>query len=128
MWRNLLRGCVLAAASVGPALAESTFPYTCSEIQFAYSGANATIKAVCLKADGSPNATSLTLQGIGNENGKLTQGSGPATFQKSCGDIRIIVSGPNVLLSALCRNTAGMSQPTSLSLNNISNNNGNLTQ
>jgi hypothetical protein len=125
----LLSGCLLAVAvTASPAFAESTFPFTCSEIQFAYAGANATIKAVCLKQDGSPNATSLTLQGISNENGQLKQGGGPATFQKSCGDIRIIVNGPNVLLAAQCRTTAGSSNATSMSLNNISNNNGNLQQ
>ena len=128
MKRILFSGCLLAAA-MSPAFAESTFPFTCSEIQFAYSGANATIKAMCLKQDGTPNATSLTLQGISNENGMLKGGgSGPATFQKSCGDIRILVNGPNVLLAALCRNTAGQSQASSLSLNGISNNNGNLSQ
>jgi len=127
MWRNLLLGCVLAT-TVSPAFAESTFPYTCSEIRFAYTGSDATIKAVCLKRDGTPNATSLTLQGISNENGILKQGSGPSTFQKSCGDIRVIVNGPVVILAALCRTTAGSSNSTSLSLNNISNNDGNLTQ
>lgn len=127
MSRHLFAGCLLAA-TVSPAFAESTFPFTCSEIQFTYSGQNATIKAVCLKQDGSPNATSLTLQGISNENGQLKQGGGPSTFQHSCGDIRIIVNGPNVLLAAQCRTTAGTSTATSMSLNNISNNNGNLTQ
>jgi len=127
MWRHRLCGFVLAA-TVSPAFAESTFPFTCSEIHFAYAGSNATIKAMCLKTDGTPNATSLTLQGISNENGILKQGSGPSTFQKSCGDIRVIVNGPVVILSALCRASNGSSNTTSLSLNNISNNNSNLAQ
>ncbi len=127
MWRGLLSGCVLAIA-VTPAFAENTYQNTCSEIHFAYSGDQATIKAVCLKVDGTPNATSLTLQGISNQNGKLVQGTGPATFQKSCGNIQILIGGPNTTLSALCRTTAGRSEPTSLLLNNISNNNGTLTQ
>jgi hypothetical protein len=127
MKRILFTGCLLAAA-VSPALADSTFPNTCSEIAFAYAGQNATIKAVCLKADGMPNATSLTLQSISNENGILKQGSGPSTFQKSCGNIRVIANGTGVLLSAQCRTTAGNFNPTSLPLNNISNNNGNLVQ
>jgi CVNH domain len=127
MKRILFPACLLAAA-ISPALADSTFPNTCSEIQFAYAGSNATIKAVCLKTDGNPNATSLTLQGISNENGILKQGGGPATFQKSCGNIRIIANGTGVLLSAQCRTTAGSFNPTSLPLNNISNNNGNLVQ
>ena len=128
MKRVLFSGCLLAAA-ISPALADSTFPNSCSEIQFAYDAAsNATLKAVCLRADGNANPTSLTLQGISNENGTLKQGSGPATFQKSCGNIRIIANGSGVLLSAQCRNTAGMSIPTSLPLNNISNTNGKLQQ
>jgi CVNH domain len=127
MLRGLFWGCVLAAVT-SPALANSTFPFTCSEIRFAYQGANATIQAVCLKADGSPNATSLVLQGISNENGLLKQGSGPSTFQKSCGTIQILVGGPDVELTAQCRTVSGASNATSLSLDNISNNNGNLVQ
>src|SRR5215475_12872433 len=118
MKRILFTGCLLAAA-VSPALAESTFPNTCSQIEFAYAGKDATIKAVCLRADGSPNATSLVLQGISNENGMLKQGTGNSTFQQSCGNIRVIASGTNVLLSAQCRTVSGMSTPTSLPLNGI---------
>jgi hypothetical protein len=127
MLRHLF-GCVLAAALVSPAFADSSFQNTCSEIQFAYSGNNATIKAVCLRSNGTPNATSLTLQGISNQNGVLTQGTGPSTFQQSCGNIQILVNGPHITLSALCRMSDGSSRPTSLSLNNITNNNGNLAQ
>lgn len=127
MWRHLLCGFVLAA-TVSPAFAQNTFQNTCSQIQFAYSGANATITAVCLKLNGTPNATSLTLQGISNNNGRLMQGTGPSTFQQSCGNIQIIVNGPVVTLSALCRTNSGSSVATSLSLDNIGNNNGNLTQ
>jgi hypothetical protein len=128
MLRNVLC-CAVLVAAISPALADSTFPNTCSEIAFAYdASSNATVKAVCLRTDGSANPTSLQLQGISNENGQLKQGSGPATFQKSCGNIRIIANGSGVLLSAQCRNTAGMSIPTSLSLNGIDNNNGKLEQ
>ena len=127
--RYLFSACMLAALVGTPAFADNTYQNTCSEIRFAYSGNNATIQAVCLKADGSPNATSLTLQGISNQNGKLTQGSGASTFQHSCGNIKVLVdNGPNTLLSAVCRMTNGSSTATSLSLNNISNNNGVLRQ
>ena len=127
--KRILFSVSLLAAAVSPALADSTFPNTCSDIQFAYDAAsNATIKAVCLKADGTANATSLKLEGISNENGVLKRDSGPATFQKSCGNIRIIANGTGVLLSAQCRTNAGSFNPTSLPLNNISNNNGNLVQ
>jgi hypothetical protein len=127
--RLLASACVLAGLAASPAFAANTFQNTCSEIRFAYKGSEATLQAVCLKQDGSPNATSLVLQGISNQNGKLTQGTGPSTFQKSCGNIQILVSnGPNATLSALCRDTSGGSQPTSLSLNGIANNNGTLVQ
>jgi hypothetical protein len=127
--RLLASACLLAGLVATPALADNTYQNTCSEIRFAYQGGNATLQAVCLKQDGTPNATSLVLQGISNENGKLTKGSGPSTFQKSCGNIQILSqNGPNTLLSALCRSTNGSSQPTSLSLNGIANNNGTLVQ
>ena len=127
--RILFSACVLTAAGASPAFAASTFQNTCSEIHFAYSGNSATLKAVCLKANGSANASMLTLQGISNQNGSLTQGSGASTFQQSCGNIQIVVkSSSDVILTALCRTTSGASNATSLPLNNISNNNGNLTQ
>ena len=127
--RHLLSACLLLGIAATPALAENTYQNTCSEIRFAYQGNNATIQAVCLRANGTANPTSLVLQGISNQNGKLTQGSGASTFQQSCGNIQILINNsPNTTLSALCRATNGSSQPTSLSLNGIANNNGNLVQ
>jgi hypothetical protein len=119
---------VLTALTSSPAFAGNTYQNTCSNIAFAYAGNEASIHAMCLRANGTPNQTQLILQGISNQNGKLTQGSGPSTFQQSCGNIQVIVNGPGTLLSALCRTTSGNSNSTSLSLNNISNNNGNLGQ
>ena len=127
--RLLASACLLAGLAATPALADNSYQNTCSEIRFAYQGSNATLQAVCLKQDGTPNATSLVLQGISNQNGKLTQGTGPSTFQKSCGNIQILTgNSPNTTLSALCRTTGGSSNATSLSLNNIANNNGTLVQ
>ena len=127
--RYLLSTLALAAVASAPAFAQHTDQNSCSEIRFAYSGNNATLQAVCLRANGTANATSLVLQGISNQNGKLMQGSGPSTFQQSCGNIQILTdNGPNTTLSAICRTTSGMSVATSLPLNNISNNNGNLQQ
>ena len=117
-----------ALAAAGVASAESTFPYSCSNIDFAYSDSSqATLRAMCLRADGSATASSLVLQGISNQNGQLTQGSGASTFQQSCGSIRILASGPNVTLSAYCRTSGGSSNSTSLPLNGINNNNGQLS-
>ncbi len=130
MYKYLAAAAVMAAAFVAaqPAAANSTFPYTCSNIGFAYEGNGATLVAMCLQANGAPHATSLTLMGISNQNGHLTQGSGGSTFQMSCGSIKIDTDGPVVTLSAYCRNSAGSSTSTSLPLNNIGNNNGNLVQ
>ncbi len=119
----------IAGLAASPALASSSFQYTCSNIEYAYAANNdATLKAACLRTDGTANATSLVLQGISNQNGKLTQGSGASTFQKSCGNIHIVVDGANVTLAAYCRTTSGSSNSTSLPLNNISNQNGTLKQ
>jgi len=130
MYKYLAAATVMAAAFIAaqPAAANSTFPYTCSNIGFAYSNNAATLVAMCLQANGEPHATSLTLMGISNQNGHLTQGSGASTFQQSCGSIKIETSGPVVTLTAYCRTSAGASTATSLSLNNIGNNNGNLVQ
>ena len=111
------------------AFASSNFQNTCSNIDFAYSSNQASLRAICLRENGTPNRTSLILQGISNQNGVLTQGTGDSSFQESCGNIQILVDGPNdVTLSALCRTANGSSNPTTLPLNGISNQNGNLSQ
>lgn len=123
----VLSAVVVAAAVAAP----STFQGTCSNIEFAYnSSQQPVLQATCLAANGSAAPSSLVLQGIGNNNGTLTQGTGASSFQKSCGNIQILVSanGQSVTLSALCRTGGGASNPTSLPLNGISNNNGKLTQ
>jgi hypothetical protein len=128
MLRSLLCGSALLAAAMSPALAQNSFQNTCSEFRFAYSGANPTLQAVCLRTDGGPSATSLVLQGIQNDNGVLKQGTGEGAFQKSCGSIQILVDGPDVTLAALCKTRSGQYNSTSLPLNNIDNNNGKLEQ
>ncbi len=132
--RFLLTAGALLSLAAAPAFAASTFQNTCSEIHFAYRNRDATIQAVCLKVDGSPNPTSLVLRGISNDNGKLSYRnepgtlSGLTTFQKSCGNIQIVVNEAEVTLSAICRMSNGSSVPTSLPLDNIANNNGHLVQ
>jgi hypothetical protein len=128
MKKTLYLASAMFAIAATPALATTTFQQTCSNIGFVYSGNNAALQAVCLRANGTPNPTTLVLQGISNQNGMLTQGSGASTFQQSCGNIQIIITGPNTLLSAMCRTSSGGSNATSLPLNNINNNNGTLTQ
>ncbi|MEM7357871.1 MAG: CVNH domain-containing protein [Pseudomonadota bacterium] len=105
----------------------STFQNTCSNIHFSYQGNDAAINAVCLRADGTPNATSILIPGIGNDNGKLVQTGGASSFQQSCGNIQILVDGPDVTLYALCRTVRGNSLETSIPILGIDNNNGNLT-
>ena len=131
MKKYLLCAAVLLAAgfAAAPANANSTFPYTCSNTSFQWSASGqATIVSTCLQANGMPHMTSMVLMGISNQNGMLTQGSGASTFQQSCGSITISNNGPVVTLSAYCRTSSGSSNSTSLSLNNIGNNNGNLMQ
>lgn len=127
MLKKIASAVALLAVVAGPALAASTFQNTCSNIEFAYQGKDASLQAVCLRADGTPNATSLVLKGITNQNGKLVQGSGASTFQQSCGNIQIQVNGSSVTLSALCRTSGGSSNATSLPLDGIGNNNGTLS-
>ncbi|MEJ2815681.1 CVNH domain-containing protein [Caulobacter sp. CCG-8] len=121
-------GSALVLGAASPAAAASGFQNTCSNIAFGYSAASqATVSAMCLRADGSATGSSLVLTGITNQNGTLKQGSGDSTFQKSCGNIQITANAQGATLSALCRNSGGGSNATSLPLNNIGNNNGRLT-
>jgi hypothetical protein len=116
---------VIAVVAATPVFAASSFQNTCSNISFMYSGNNAALEAECLRANGTPNKTSLILPGISNQNGVLVQGSGASTFQESCGNIMInAVNFTEVTLSAFCRKVDGSFNHTSVPLNNISNENG----
>jgi len=118
-----------ALFAASPANANSTFPYTCSNTSFQYTSTGlATIQSTCLQSNGMPHQTTLLLKGIGNQNGKLVQGTGNSTFQQSCGSIALMIEGPIVTLTAYCRMSNGSSNSTSLSLNNIANDNGKLVQ
>ncbi len=130
MLNKTLFSLILLACIAPFAMAASSFQNSCSNIEFAYgNGSDATLKAVCLQSDGRAVPASLTLQGISNQNGKLTQGSGASSFQQSCGNIQILVGGGgDVTLSAVCRTSSGSPNETSLSLDGINNENGVLTQ
>ncbi|MES0490522.1 MAG: CVNH domain-containing protein [Leptospirales bacterium] len=113
----------------GTIFAASSFQNTCSNIGFEYKGQDPTLKAVCLKANGTAQPSTLILQGISNVNGKLVQGSGASSFQKSCGNIQIVVVNTSTVnLVASCRTAKGTFAAASLRLNGIGNNNGKLAQ
>jgi len=116
----------LSVIAAAPAFAASTFQQTCSTIEFKYGAqGQATISATCLRADGSPNATSLAIQGVSNNSGTLTRVGGDSTFQKSCCNITIAAKDANMVdLSPLCRSSSGASNSTSIGLDGIKNNNG----
>jgi hypothetical protein len=119
---------VLLSSTAAYAQSASSFQGTCSDYSVVYSGNNAALQATCLTVNGTPNSTSLVLQGIGNSNGTLVGGgSGPATFQQSCGSITVTANASGATLSALCRTINGAIVATSIPLTGISNNNGNLT-
>jgi hypothetical protein len=121
--KYMLPAALLVAFS-GSALADSSFQQTCSNISFVYQGNDPAIQAVCLKTDGTPNPTSLVISGISNQNGVLVASGGASSFQKSCGNIGIQVTPTTATLTAFCRTTSGSSNATSIPLNNISNQNG----
>lgn len=129
MYKKLLITLFLVYCFADIASAANTFQNSCSNVEFAYvNGKDAAMKAVCLQSDGRAVPSTLILQGISNQDGKLTQGSGASSFQQSCGSIQILVDGPDVTLSAICRNSRGEALETSLPLRNISNDNGRLSQ
>lgn len=110
-----------SAQAQGPA---SSFQLTCSNIHFAYQDNDAAINAVCLRADGTPNSTSILIKGVSNQNGKLTMSGGASSFQQSCGSIQVLVDGPDVTLYAQCRTMRGNFLESSLPILGISNQNG----
>lgn len=107
--------------------AASSFQNSCSNIDFVYEGDNAALSATCLRANGTPNPSVVLIGGISNQNGQLTASGGASSFQKSCGNIQVQVQEGQVFLTALCRTTNGSSQPSKIELQDISNQNGVLT-
>ncbi|HWA89943.1 MAG TPA: hypothetical protein VG889_07900 [Rhizomicrobium sp.] len=130
MLRYLAAAAAAALLMTGGAQAQSSFTESCSNFGFVYSGNSPAIEAMCLKPDGTPNATTMILTGIMNVKGVLTNlNSGvPSSFQSMCGSIEIFSDGPIVTLSAYCNNGSGGFNETSLQLNNINNQNGVLVQ
>jgi len=107
----------------------STFQNTCSGLTFSYgNGSQALLTAWCLQANGTARQSSLALQGVSNQNGNLVvSGSGASSFQQSCGNIMISGNASGATLSALCRNSSGGTNASSVALNGIRNNNGSLS-
>jgi hypothetical protein len=129
MKRLVLFALVLAAfATVASAQTPSSFQLTCSDYIVVASGGSAVLQANCVNSAGSGSPSSLVLKGIGNSNGKLVAGgSGPATFQQSCGSITVIGNAAGATLSALCRTTSGSFVASRIALTGIRNNNGTLS-
>lgn len=125
---KLLTALLLTAASAVAQAGPSSFQLTCSNVRVVYQGNQPAITATCLTAAGTPNDTSLIINGVSNQNGVLTQGGGASSFQQSCGNIRIDSSISGATLAAFCRTAAGAFNNTSLPLQNISNQNGVLRQ
>jgi hypothetical protein len=127
---EIVRACGSSAAmSVGAALRPSTFQHSCSNIHFdpGSSSQGPSLQATCKRDDGVAVPSMLVLEGISNQNGVLTRGTGASSFQRSCAKIDIMVSRDQVTLDASCRTMAGHSVPASLSLTGIDSNNGVLT-
>lgn len=119
---------VSTSAFAGGHSAASTFQNTCSNIAFQYaSDGGAQIAAVCLKANGMPNATTIAMPPIGNNNGTLEMGGTAATFQMSCGNITLAAEVDGVTLYANCRTTSGEFNESSIAIPGINNSDGTLT-
>lgn len=128
MLKYQLRTAILMTLVSSSALAQAgPFQYSCSNIGFGIDDNQPALTAVCRTDDGKFKPAFLILQGISNVNGSLTQGEGKSTFQETCGNMQVLVDGPYVSLSAICRTEKGEYGSTSLSLTGITNNDGKLS-
>lgn len=121
---------VLCLVAVPMFAQSSTFQNSCSNIMFGYGsgGSGAMLNAACLASNGVAHQSSLAIRGISNQNGNLVaSGTGASTFQQSCGNIMITANASGATLTALCRNSGGGSNSTSVALTGIKNNNGTLS-
>lgn len=127
--KTLIATAILVAATTsafaGGHASPSTFQNTCSNIEYQYGAdGGAEIHAVCLRADGMPNATSIAMPAISNNDGILEMSEGAASFQKSCGTIMLEVEIDAVTLVASCRTKAGDFNSSSIAVPGIGNSNG----
>lgn len=99
----------------------SSFADSCTNISIN----NGKLLATCKTKNGSNQNTSLTIQGVYNNNGQLVQGdiSKASTFNQTCTDVSI--DGDE--LSAYCRQHNGESRRSAVRLGGIHNNDGKLT-
>ena len=121
-------GAVLPAIKSDIALAgptsPSTFQTSCQNIKVVSDGG--VLTANCRRSNGTLKSTSLSLNGIDNQDGNLAYGprsTTGASYRSSCQNINI--NGAN--LSASCRRANGTFKSTSILLLGIDNINGNLT-
>src|SRR5688500_14205777 len=99
----------------------STFQNSCRNIRVTGN----TLFARCLRANLTPNDTSILIRGIDNINGVLQVGNlnNLSTYQNSCSNIQIY----GITLVARCRRINGTFNLTSVLVPGINNNNGNLS-
>ncbi len=99
----------------------SSFADSCTNISIN----NGKLLATCKTKNGSNQNTSLTIQGVYNNNGQLVQGdiSKASTFNQTCTD----VSMEGDELSVYCRQNNGESRRSAVRLRGIHNNDGKLT-
>jgi hypothetical protein len=122
----------VALGAVADGTGPSTFQYTCSNIRFEYANNRASVQGGRARGDvpaHGRNSRRVDAHAPGHQQSErvLQRAMGESSFQKSCGNIQITVSGLQVMLTAMCRTMSGTSLAASLPLNGISNRNGVLT-
>ena len=101
----------------------STFAPSCENIRVGVLR-EVTLYAECRRVDGSLNHSGILIKGITNQEGQLYfEGMDKqSSFQNSCWDIKVGYGGNT--LEAQCRRSVGDSNPTSIAIPGIANNNG----
>ncbi len=110
---------VAAAIAAATAIAQepSTFQKTCNHLRYGVDSAGTPVAvASCPKSDNKTRVESyVALRGFHNKNGRLSAGAGPATFHKTCTDIKVGVRKDDgaVVISAMCPKSSGERVETS---------------
>ena len=119
---------LLSLALMAPAqAAPSTFQNSCRNIELHTDSDEVAIHAECRTRNGDYNATAIELLGISNEYGTLRgRGDSASSFQNSCRNVQIRFNAQDVDIAAICEDGKGGEKNTSISLQDIENNDGNL--
>lgn len=124
-----LAALAMTMLSAPASAASSSFQNSCRNIKLHSNDGGAWISAECRTRNGNFTPSTITINGLVNNDGRLQGRSGePTSYHKSCKNRKISWNKEKVSISAVCRTRDGNERNTSIELLNIENRDGKLVR